>query len=177
MKLSLNKKVKLYFIYLLSAAFFYSCGGDTDNRTIRQEQPGKEEQSMDQAIENETEEITEAVADPMEIKGVGPVENVELGPVDQSLAEEGKTIYEELCTACHKIDERYIGPPVKEVTTRRSPEWIMNMILNPEVMVKEDPIAKALMAEYLSPMSNQNLTRDQARKILEYFRSISEVEQ
>jgi cytochrome c len=57
------------------------------------------------------------------------------------------------------------------VTDRRTPEWIMNMILNPEVMVAENPIAKKLLAEYLSPMANQSLTESEARAILEYFRT------
>jgi len=49
----------------------------------------------------------------------------------------------------------------------------MNMILNPEVMVKEDPLAKELMAEFNgAPMANQGLTEDQARSILEYFRTL-----
>ncbi len=49
----------------------------------------------------------------------------------------------------------------------------MNMILNPEEMVFKDPIAKKLLAEYnFAPMANQNLTEDQARKILEYFRTL-----
>jgi hypothetical protein len=49
----------------------------------------------------------------------------------------------------------------------------MNMILNPEQMVKEDPIAKKLLVEYnMAPMANQNLTEEQARKILEYFRTL-----
>ena len=47
------------------------------------------------------------------------------------------------------------------------------MILNPEVMVKEDPVAKALLIEFNgSPMANQGLTEDEARKILEYFRTL-----
>jgi hypothetical protein len=57
---------------------------------------------------------------------------------------------------------------------RRSPEWIMNMILNPEQMVKEDPIAQQLLVEYnMAPMANQGLTEDQARKIVEYFRTLN----
>jgi len=48
----------------------------------------------------------------------------------------------------------------------------MNMILNPDEMVQKDPIAKALLAEYLSPMANQNLTEEQARAVLEYFRTL-----
>ncbi|MDF9801402.1 mono/diheme cytochrome c family protein [Catalinimonas alkaloidigena] len=90
--------------------------------------------------------------------------------------QQGQKIFESYCTACHKIEERFIGPGLKEVTTRRSPEWIMNMILNPDGMVKEDPIAKQLLQEYLSPMANQNLTEEQARQILEYFRTLSEVD-
>ena len=46
----------------------------------------------------------------------------------------------------------------------------MNMILNPEEMVKNDPIAKQLLLDFnLAPMANQHLTQEQARNILEYF--------
>jgi hypothetical protein len=48
----------------------------------------------------------------------------------------------------------------------------MNMILNPDEMVAQDPIAKALLAEYSSPMANQNLTIDEARSVAEYFRTL-----
>ena len=45
------------------------------------------------------------------------------------------------------------------------------MILNPEEMVAKNPEAKKLLAEYLAPMANQNLTEKEARLILEYFRT------
>jgi len=70
------------------------------------------------------------------------------------------------------MDSRFVGPALAGVTERRKPEWIMNMIMNPEQMVKEDPVAKELLAEYLAPMANQNITEDQARKIVEYFRQV-----
>ena len=44
------------------------------------------------------------------------------------------------------------------------------MITNPELMIKEDPIAKALLKEFLAPMANQHITDDNAYKILEFFR-------
>lgn len=112
--------------------------------------------------------------DPMENKGIGPVQSVTLGAtVDEAMAEEGRQIYEKMCTACHKPTEKFIGPAPKGVLERRSPEWVMNMILNPEQMVKEDPIAKKLLMEYNgSPMANQNLTQDEARAVLEYFRTL-----
>ena len=112
--------------------------------------------------------------DPMQNKGIGPVKSLTLpDEIDQVMATEGAEIYKTFCSACHKPDVKFIGPAPKGIFDRRSPEWVMNMILNPEEMVKEDPIAKKLLVEYnMAPMANQNLNEDQARKILEYFRTI-----
>ncbi len=104
-------------------------------------------------------------------KGVGPIETLELTELDPALAETGKVTFEQFCSACHKIEERYIGPALLGVTERRAPEWIMNMILNPDVMIQEDDTAYELFAEYLTPMANQHVSEEQARSILEYFRS------
>lgn len=105
-------------------------------------------------------------------KGIGPIEQLELEPIDPALSAQGQTTFEQLCSACHKFEERYVGPALLGVTERRAPEWIMNMILNPEVMIMEDPIAYELLAEYMTPMANQNLSEEQARAVLEYFRAI-----
>jgi mono/diheme cytochrome c family protein len=113
-----------------------------------------------------------ADVDPMKNKGIGPISSVSLGEIDADLAAKGESEFKTKCTACHKISKRHIGPGLKGVTERRSPEWIMNMILNPEGMVQKDPIAKQLLVEYNgAPMANQNLTEDEARAILEYFRT------
>jgi mono/diheme cytochrome c family protein len=106
-------------------------------------------------------------------KGIGPVKQVTLGEINPTMAAEGEQIYKSMCSACHKPAEKFIGPAPKGIMERRSPEWIMNMILNPEEMVKSDPIAKKLLADYnFAPMANQHLTEEQARKVLEYFRTI-----
>lgn len=112
--------------------------------------------------------------DPMKNKGVGPISEVTLeAEINQELAAKGKEVYEKMCTACHKPTEKFIGPAPKGIFERRTPEWVMNMILNPEVMVKEDPIAKKLLIEFNgSPMANQNLTEEEARTVLEYFRTL-----
>lgn len=129
----------------------------------------------DTATETESGQATEAVqveVDPMKNKGIGPISSVSLDEINDEMAVEGEKIFQEKCTACHKIDKRYIGPALKGVTERRTPEWIMNMILNPEGMVAKDPIARKLLMEFSAPMANQSLTEEQARKILEYFRKI-----
>ena len=124
--------------------------------------------------ESNKEEINQspADADPLSNKGIGPVKSLSLGDIDAGLASTGEVEFKAKCTACHKISKRHIGPALKGVTERRSPEWIMNMILNPEEMVQKDPIAKQLLVEYNgAPMANQNLTEEEARAILEYFRT------
>lgn len=105
--------------------------------------------------------------------GVGPVKTVQLSDeIDQAMVSEGLSIFESKCSACHQIDERYVGPAIKGVTQRRNPVWIMNMVINPVEMTQKDPVAKKLLAEYLTQMVNQNITESDARALLEYFRSI-----
>jgi cytochrome c2 len=106
-------------------------------------------------------------------KGVGPISTVFIGNLDAGLANQGSKIFAAKCTACHKIEAKYIGPALKGVTARRSPEWIMNMIINPDKMIKENEAAKQLFAQYMTPMANQNIKQDEARAILEYLRSVN----
>lgn len=107
--------------------------------------------------------------------GIGPVKNkITLGKINSSLAAQGEKIFEMKCTACHKLDERYVGPPIRNITKNRTPEYIMNMILNPDEMVKKHPDVKKLLAEYLTPMTFQNVSQEEARAILEYFRLIAQ---
>ena len=118
--------------------------------------------------------VEENVLDPMKNIGIGPISNVDLSPdIDQVLAASGKEIYDLKCTACHKITEKFIGPAPAGIMDRRNPTWIMNMILNPDEMTLNDPIARELLIEYNgAPMANQSLTEEEARAILEYFRII-----
>lgn len=103
--------------------------------------------------------------------GVGPIkEKMTLGDIDNSLAQTGKKIFEEKCMQCHKMDERYTGPALRTVTEIRTPEYIMNMILNPEEMTKKHPEAKKMLGIYANQMTFQNVTQDDARALLEYLR-------
>ncbi|MFS4454573.1 c-type cytochrome [Maribacter sp. 2304DJ31-5] len=105
-------------------------------------------------------------------KGVGPIKNVEFADdIDQEMVTAGEAKFQTICTACHMAEQRMIGPALKGVYERRSPEWVMNMILNPDGMLKEDPIAKALLKEYNNAiMLNQNLSEEEARNVAEYLR-------
>ncbi len=153
-------KIKFYTLLLLTGLFAISCGNDVKKNDTATTPKTKKQ------------EITESVTvNPMQDKGIGPVKSVTLGAIDQTLADKGHEIFKAKCSACHKIKKRYIGPALKGITKRQSPEWIMNMILNPEVMIVKNATAKALLAKFSAPMANQHLTEKEARSVLEYFRT------
>ena len=107
-------------------------------------------------------------------KGVGIIKNLVLPPtIDDAMAAKGAELFKVNCTACHRPLKKFIGPPPVNILERRTPEWVMNMILDPEKMVKEDPLAKELLIEHNgSPMANQSLKEGEARAIVEYFRTL-----
>ncbi len=107
-------------------------------------------------------------------KGIGPVKSVTLAAtIDQEMAAKGAKLFKNKCLACHRTNRKFIGPNPTGILNRRSPEWVMNMIMNPGEMVKKDPIAKALLMKFNgSPMANQNLTEAETREILEFFRTL-----
>lgn len=152
MKTVLSLATFTLFILLIA------CGGEADQKAS----------SGDTSKRSETK--IERKADP---RGIGEITKVELtDPLDQHMIKLGKAISEMKCASCHKYDteERLVGPGFKNVTNKRSPEWIMNMITNVDVMLDQDPVARKLLEECLVRMPNQNISVDEARDILEFLR-------
>jgi len=93
-------------------------------------------------------------------------------PLNASWVSTGKSIYELKCQSCHKLSgEKLVGPGWQDVTKRRDPVWVMNMITNVDMMLESDPEAQKLLEQCLVRMPNQNISRDDARHILEFMRS------
>ncbi|MCC6807480.1 MAG: cytochrome c [Deltaproteobacteria bacterium] len=92
----------------------------------------------------------------------GPA-SIKIDPITVSTAapdiEKGKGIFTAKgCPACHKTDDtKLVGPGLKGVTARRTVPWIQRMVLSPDVMVKEDPVAKQLLATHFTPMPAQGV--------------------
>lgn len=107
-------------------------------------------------------------------KGIGPVTSLELpDEIDYVLAKNGEAVFKKMCTACHRPDKKFIGPAAKGILKTRTPEWIMNMMLNPEEMLRKDPLAKELLIEFnYAPMVKQDISQEDARAILEYYRTL-----
>ena len=176
------KKILIAQLVLLIAAGYSltGCSSGTKEQTentataAASKVAAEEEEEEEEEAEEKSESGESVYENWKNNKGIGPVKSMTLAAeVDKAMATEGEVIYKAKCTSCHKPDKRFIGPSQKGVLERRTAEWVMNMILNPEQMVKEDPIAKQLLMDYnLSPMANQNLTEADARKVLEYIRTL-----
>ncbi len=103
--------------------------------------------------------------------GIGPVtENLDLGAPDTIMADQGKAIFVQKCATCHYLDMRKTGPPLRDVAKRKSAAYIMNQILNPDLMGKLHPEGKKLVAQYAQYMTIQGVTPEMARQILEFLR-------
>ena len=122
----------------------------------------------------ETKHLKASKTIDLENKGIGPVDTIVIREeIDSALARLGKEVYTQKCNACHKVGSTFIGPPPNGILERRTPEWVMNMILNPEEMLQKDPLAKTLFMEFNGQlMTNQNVTVEEARAMLEYFRTL-----
>lgn len=104
--------------------------------------------------------------------GVGPVKELKLSStIDEKLVTHGKQLFDSKCAMCHMMNQCKVGPLMQGVTKRRKPEYIMNMILNPVEMTQSNATAEDQMQKYGMQMPAQNLSEEDARALLEYFRS------
>jgi mono/diheme cytochrome c family protein len=158
---------------IIFSLLLFSCGGKEEkkdgfnvDRSKSTEKPAETSSPSDAVPASERITLDE--------KGVGQIKEITLDPeIDTIMAAAGEALYNSNCTACHKLDRRFIGPSPKGILERRSPEWIMNMILDPKLMTEQDRCAKDLLIEFNgAAMANQNLTVEETRSILEYFRTL-----
>lgn len=150
---------------LLVAAAVAACGGS---------EPSTEAPSTPPASSSPAP-ATEPLSDVELEQGIGPIRDLTLGPIDPALAEEGEATFTLKCSACHKLEERYVAPPLGDVLSRRRPEFVMNMMLNANEMVQRHPEVRKLLAEYFTPMTVQITDEAEARAVLEYLRSAQTV--
>ncbi len=144
-------------LFVLSATLLFSaCGGSDSEPAAGQT---SEAPTADAGLSAEELE-----------HGIGPIAPFEPGPINAALAERGAELFRMKCSSCHKMDGRYVGPALGNITEERSPAYIMNMILNPQEMITTHPEAKKKFAEFMTPMPNQSLSEDDARAVLEFLR-------
>src|ERR1041385_6176589 len=76
-------------------------------------------------------------------------------PLNADWVATGGDIYRLKCQACHKLTgEKLVGPGWLDVTKRRTPVWIMNMVTNTEMMLDKDAEAQKLLELCMVRMPN-----------------------
>lgn len=103
-------------------------------------------------------------------KGIGPITSFKQPEFDLDVADKGNQLFIIKCTVCHEYGEEKLGPALKGITKKRTPEWILNLMLNTEEMFEKDPDALALKDDYKSMMVSVGLDEQEAKSILEYLR-------
>lgn len=91
--------------------------------------------------------------------------------LDSVLIAKGDEFFSSKCSACHLLTaEDSNGPGWFGITSKRSPAWLMNMMTNTEEMIELDPSLNGRLKKYKSTMPDYQLTKDEARAILEFMR-------
>ncbi len=92
---------------------------------------------------------------------------------EKNNADEGKKLFEaNNCGSCHALDKKVVGPALRGVGSRRSPEWLVKWIRNNEALRKSgDADANALYKEYGGAAMNifENITPEQVASIVAYL--------
>jgi hypothetical protein len=148
--------IKLAAVTLAAACLLPACQRKEDMERAAKEAPTPAELIKNQPIVHGPE-----------------IKKVELkNPLDQAWVTGGKEVYDTKCLPCHKLTgDKLVGPGWLGVTTRRTPIWIMNMICNTDMMLEQDAEAQKQLELCLVRMPNQNVSVEDARKILEFMRS------
>lgn len=103
--------------------------------------------------------------------GTGPIKNkITFNAIDNEKVKLGRRLYNNKCKSCHKLSKRFVAPPLLEAVKIRTPEFILNMILNPEEMVKRHPEMMKQFAVYAKVMTDYSFDTEQAMSLLHYLK-------
>ncbi len=162
------------FFTLVLVLGFISCGGSGEEGTTDNKATSSNTEEKENTPAQSDSNVPASERVDLQNKGIGPITDVELPEqIDRKMAVKGKEIYDSKCVACHNVDTKLIGPPQRGILERRTPEWVMNMIMNPTEMLEKDPLAKDLLEEFNNtPMLDQNIPEEEARALVEYFRTL-----
>jgi cytochrome c551/c552 len=91
-------------------------------------------------------------------------------------AQDGEALFKANCTSCHSINDKVIGPALKNVQNRHSEEWILKWVKNSQALVKAgDAEAVKLFDENNKiVMTPFNLKDDEIKAIEAYIKAESE---
>jgi mono/diheme cytochrome c family protein len=96
--------------------------------------------------------------------------------VDADRQAEGRKLFKSLCSSCHKLDKKFVGPALANVVERREADWLNSWIKdNNALRASGDADAIAVFEEYNgSPMSSFPMLSDKNIEDILYYTSVGD---
>lgn len=91
-------------------------------------------------------------------------------------AAEGEKLFKDNCQSCHAINDKVVGPALKDVHKRRDEAWLIKWVKNSQkVVASGDAYAVEIFKKYGSVMTAfESLSDGQVKSILAYVKQESE---
>ncbi len=89
-------------------------------------------------------------------------------------AADGEALFKDNCSSCHKLDEKLVGPALKDIEKRRDRAWIAKWVRNSSAVIASgDEYAVKLFAEYSKTQMTAfpNLKDEEINAILDYVKT------
>lgn len=103
-------------------------------------------------------------------RGIGPIKDLELPIISDSIMKLGLQLFTDNCSQCHTMEYKNTGPDISDILAIRKPEWVMNFLLNKEEMLQRDSLANITLEKYDTYCAAEIKTEQEALKIHEYLR-------
>lgn len=89
---------------------------------------------------------------------------------DADVIAKGRAVFDAKgCGGCHKFGEKLVGPDLNGLGARRTTPWIGRMIRHPGEMVKRDPVARQLLRETMTEMTNQGVSDEELSPLISFL--------
>jgi len=90
--------------------------------------------------------------------------------LNESLAERGRILFDDKsCSDCHTLGEAEMAPDLMGVLDRRTEDWLMMQITQPEWMNDHDPITRQLISDFDLEMIETGVEEADARALLHFL--------
>lgn len=99
-------------------------------------------------------------------------------PTDPAVISDGEKLFKGNCTVCHAINDRVVGPALRDITKRRPLDWIQKFVRNSQKVIKSgDEYAVKLYNEYnKTEMTAFDFSDEEITSIVAYIKNESSKE-
>ncbi len=89
-------------------------------------------------------------------------------------SEKGKTLFQQRCAACHKLEQKLIGPALANIGQRREKEWFAKFVINSQALIQSgDKAAVEVYEAYNKQVMppHPDLSKEDIEALWEYLNS------